>query len=499
MTTNIAGKDSFRGFPVIALREVLRAWQRGNKYPDAIGKQRKVSLDGGAVVAILQEARDAGLMGLVTDPELDPFPALAHINKPRLGLTDEGLSVMTASAAGRMEKKKAQAVFRDLLDRAAAVNADPKAPCTVNRVWLFGSMTDDSKADVGDIDFVVEWDGSEAVKGMKGREVLDYVKENYPDMIPESFNPAYGSARSAFLSRSLYGKRRHHMLAPNDMDTLQGLHCPCQLVFDSGRGGIVDDPVLPHHPESTARSDTIRPRLKIPDLSAVAGEFLPSSADWASGVHWRGSASDSRGMQVHCEDSGMTKEAGLSGLDGRSRFAVSLSGKDREGAVVLLVERSSDRSDDYVTYRCSVSVASDTSRHGLAPEDVKAFGKVLDTLVASDCARLAGRRHDLGGMEVIAIHVHAPEGQEYDRDGRYPGLRALACETASGAARENVVPEQCRFSIDCYDGDDMLGGYVWLQDLEDEDWAEWGDRLPFTRSEVEAAFRAEPGHGMSAA
>jgi len=495
MTTNISRADTFRGFPAKTLREVLKCWQFGMREPDDIGERPKVSLNGAAVLALIQDSHDLGLIGMVTDPELDMFPQLANMNQPELGLTTAGLAVANASATRRMEKAKARALFDGLLEKAAKMNADPKAPIKVDRIWLFGSMVDESKSEVGDIDFVIEHSPSEFGKNLKFKELYEHVLTNYPDMLPESFDPYYGSVSGAFLARSLYGKRRHHMFSPNDIYTLVGLHRPCQLAFDHSRGGKVDDAVLPHHPKSEKRSEHINPRLKMPDLSAVPEEFLPTSAEWIAD-DYKHDYHGPKGMTIHYSDDDTTEATGVEGLDGRISFVISFEGEGREGSVAILVERTLTSSEGFDRYDCRVDVVLDTSEQPLSRNDVEYVGKILDKLVGADMVRLAGRRHDLAQMKQIDIHMHAPNRAEYAYAGRYPGLNHRVMQVGDNIILNKSAPEMtpapCRFNIESYAGeDDFSSGYVTLDTMEDEDWETFGQYFPFTREECEDALRLQ--------
>jgi hypothetical protein len=82
-------------------------------------------------------------------------------------------------------------------------------------------------------------------------------------------------AESFVKNQTLYGGGRRPLLSLNDIPELQHLACPCQLVFDSKRGGVVDDPVLARHPQSTGRSDKIRDALLMPDLLAGRQALRP--------------------------------------------------------------------------------------------------------------------------------------------------------------------------------------------------------------------------------
>lgn len=265
MTNHLDKTSEVAGMPASKLQAVLSSWTKG-KTVQELSRLSKVDARPGIVAALLGEAWLRDLISTVDDRWL-------HDDDGMLGLTRSGVAVIAAEKRGRTSKEKANAVLQDMLRRVEDLSKDPKAPMKVDKIWVFGSLLDESKDDVGDIDVVIE---SYRTGVVPFREMHDYVEENYPGVITDSFRYWRDHASEVFLNKAVFGPRRHRLLAPNDISTLQGLHAPCAVVFDRARGGIVDPEVLPHHPNSTERAEWIRDRLVLPDLSERRDEFVPT-------------------------------------------------------------------------------------------------------------------------------------------------------------------------------------------------------------------------------
>jgi predicted nucleotidyltransferase len=72
-----------------------------------------------------------------------------------LELSTLGAAVVSASARKRASKAKAHEVLDQILTNAAKLSGDKRAPEVVDQIWVFGSLIDDEKPDVGDLDIVV--------------------------------------------------------------------------------------------------------------------------------------------------------------------------------------------------------------------------------------------------------------------------------------------------------------------------------------------------------
>lgn len=85
------------------------------------------------------------------------------------------------------------------------------------------------------------------------------------------------------------------------MDDLASLGVPCRLIYDRARGGRVDDAILPLHPQSNGRLNTIDPLPVAPDLTSAP--LQPMDARWVAGYDRWGTVSPSdifRGWTDEC-------------------------------------------------------------------------------------------------------------------------------------------------------------------------------------------------------
>ena len=383
-----------------------------------------------------------------------------------MDLTVAGRAVLSATAAPRMKKAKAEKLFEGVLLNARAVNSDPKAILSIRKIWLFGSMVDESKSDVGDIDFVVEWDRREVVRAKLTSwvdELEQYVRVNYPGLLPDGYDRFHHSAEEIFLARMLYGKRRAPVIAPNSLTTLKDLHRPCRLVFDASRGGIVDDPVLPHHPDSRHRSRTIRPRLKMPELSRVPRGFRPTSIGWLGGRDRNFAARPALAGNLAYQ---FRPDYKASEDPSRNAFEVVFGPPRRQ--CVVRVSRGMKASARIWNYVCAVEIVSGAVR--LSADDIHLLGKLLDDLVGADGFRLAGRRHDLGKEVMIDFEMQA----RFDGGKLLSGRFARRVFEAGVGIFSGTIPADCCFSMDCHteDGDEGVGYMTPEEEAElEEDWA----------------------------
>lgn len=193
----------------------------------------------------------------------------------RGNLTEAGVSLASARATKRVPKSKASAVFERFLSACEAVNRRDDLPFRVDEVWLFGSLLNPDKEDVGDIDFVP------VIGSTKLRPGTETHSDWYWDLARE-----LGLMRQITISnhyelvqsRILYGGRRHSLFAPTDLYDLTSLACPCQLVFDIARGGRVDDPVRPMHPDAKGRHNSIGLPKRMPSLEPTGHPIVPVAA-----------------------------------------------------------------------------------------------------------------------------------------------------------------------------------------------------------------------------
>lgn len=93
---------------------------------------------------------------------------------PVWSTTIKGNALAIASAARPVLRKTAECVLAEFLDRVTEVRESDTHPYRVKRVILFGSMHDQDRSHVNDIDLVVE-----LVHKMKDRETAFRMDQDY--------------------------------------------------------------------------------------------------------------------------------------------------------------------------------------------------------------------------------------------------------------------------------------------------------------------------------
>ncbi|MER8960508.1 hypothetical protein [Mesorhizobium sp. M0701] len=260
----------------------------------------------------------------------------------RYELSAAGEAIADAKATKRAALSRALKLIDELLDRAAALNADTNGASFIDQVWLFGS-TMRAEETVGDIDialttsrrppFDADWN---AMKAHVKRLLLAH--KDVPRVLWNEEN--------WLIERALFGKRRHPLFAGVrvGISDLQQLGVPCRLIFDRERGGRVDDNILARHPNSPGRSKEIDPPRPLPDLAPAPlrpmdGRWAANHQPWGtiSPYHIFGSWNDAahglfasypEGLRVvgdgHClfKIEWTPKRLQHVGLDGRAKVAI---------------------------------------------------------------------------------------------------------------------------------------------------------------------------------
>jgi hypothetical protein len=272
--------------------------------------------------------------------------------------------------------------------------------------------------DVGDIDIVLvtaprsSWQrkmGNGADRNRKAVEALAkrlIRKWNLPDSIYADWDWAYGAIDQAF-KRSLYGERRNPIFSEVIEGTLIDMHRPCKCLFDIKRGGIVDDPTLPHHPKSTGRSGRMLPPRELPVLTQD-GPLRPSYGSWlhhyraAGGLRapaavrsWVGS-----GSLVVCGPDHIPAELAsfvrdperIAQLNGRERVLVAIDPEyspwsDRANTFVgaAFVDRSVEITGGECQLDVRVEFQGETAVYGARPIDI---ANGIAALIAADVYRM---------------------------------------------------------------------------------------------------------------
>ncbi|WP_315921807.1 hypothetical protein [Mesorhizobium sp. SP-1A] len=343
MTTFVSRNDFYYVFDMVTIRAYLRAitvsrWETARDF----GKRSGLGYHPAIVMALFQELADSGV--ILQAKRQGIFEGQQHLRQ----LTDLGMAILSATAQKRQPKTKAQKVIAEVISNIEAANLDDKLPFYVSQVWLFGSMVRPEATDVGDIDIVFDMKFRDVAKTAFFRQPWDYVKEHYPGLMPASF----GGHPFEYLRRvKIFSPKRNPLLAPNELSNLIDMHVPCQLIFDKERGGIVSDPVLPHHPLSKERSDRFDEKLHIPDADDLTTEFKPLSTDSENILLWQNwLAFNGSGIEIVDPATTVGKKGldlpqdVLEGLDGRHKTLLICQYGKEVGYVLL--EKSLCISDD---------------------------------------------------------------------------------------------------------------------------------------------------------
>lgn len=200
--------------------------------------------------------------------------------------TGSGEVLVGSKVVARTPLDKAKAVLEALLDRIDILNGDPEAVSRVDEVWLYGSMLRE-EAVVGDIDLAIVRSSSPRFSKLDAQ--VEQAKRLLADMpgSPQSWRWEWDRIDWLFR-RSLYGTRRHALLAgaKEGVEDLMAVATPCRMIYDRARGGRVDDAIVPRHPRSRGRADTVDALPVLPDLTPA--RLRPMDARWVAGYDRRG-------------------------------------------------------------------------------------------------------------------------------------------------------------------------------------------------------------------
>jgi predicted nucleotidyltransferase len=208
--------------------------------------------------------------------------------KKEVVISEKGETVARGKVTRRTPRVRAQTVLDDFLRRVDQLNNDPDAVRYVEQVWIFGSLMRGEET-VGDIDQALETKRRPQYladyAGMK-RHLKELLSRG--DDVPAARGLLW-SAETWVTGRTLYGTRRHPLLAgvQSDVSDLAHLGVPCRLIYVRTRGGRVNDPILPRHPQSNGRHNDLAPPAEIPDLTP--NDIRPMDGRWVAGYSdWGG-------------------------------------------------------------------------------------------------------------------------------------------------------------------------------------------------------------------
>jgi predicted nucleotidyltransferase len=465
MTTNISSSDKFLGHPVTKLRAILRSWAKGTRSPDDLGYLAAIKLSPGATTAFLAECVERGLVTVAVDPEIpENIP-----DRERFAdgvLSDAGFAITGASAKKRSDKKAAAKVLAKVLENATKLSADDKAVTKIERIWVFGSFIDEARPDVGDLDIVIESRRTPVGESMGLFDRNKYLETAYPGMIPQTAH--YLMKEGIWFSKMLYGERKHHLIAETDLGTLKGLYRPCQLVFDREKGGTIEPIYFDHHPESVGRSNSINPRLEMPDLSPNRGDFHFIDAKVLT-KFWS-DKQPSQQLVIRSNDKLPKNYAKLLKdipLDGRKHFAVAVL-KEGKPQAVFHVERNVSLGGGQWSYDMNVSClyAARNAEFDLWGRWVGA--NLLSNLYNGDLVRLADRRATFGGYQSICGYIDLCKRTE-----TVPGLvDGLSHMIENGFDNEEYsnLPFEQRFGFEMFAPNGNGRFHSELHEYEASDW-----------------------------
>lgn len=475
MSVSIAKGSEFLGVPLLVARNVLRAWaayENGNVH--AIRQRRDVALHHATVAVLIEEFRQRGLIGR-EDRGLRGFTE--H------GLTDAGKALAGAKGGKRAPRAKAQAVFDAYLDNCAKLNARSDLPFRIEEIWLFGSMLDEERGDVGDVDFVPVFAPTDTS--------LDFDAERmqYSILADRLGLASKGGLDGLFLhdrvrSHLTFGGSRNPLLAPNELEQLTDLGVPCRLVFDAKRGGRVSDPILRRHPDSRGRSDKVGQPLMMPRLDAPQGPIEPVDPALAIPVRIDGNdaltdisvgrdlSNDTRDLleSMFVGRPALVSEAigpdrgksatmeglDLTGCDGRSKFGLLIASpaaspyRPDEGPFQcgFVVERSITADGGVTNYRLWITQYADdgdppTERNLIEAE------LALHAVMQADVERILRRDAEVGASTRLCIDIGseaaARQAEEVEtleshlRSDVDPVVRAAVERTGQDAVLELVL------------------------------------------------------------
>ena len=201
-------------------------------------------------------------------------------------VTEAGEVLLRSKVVARTPLKKAKAVLDALLERIDKLNRDPETISRVDEVWLYGSMLREEAA-VGDIDLAITRSTSPRFPNLDARvEQAKRLLVDIPEP-PQSWTWEWDRIDWLFR-RSIYGTRRHALLAgaKEGVEDLMAVATPCQLIYDRARGGRVADAIVPRHPQSKGRADTVDRLPVLPNLTPA--RLQPMDARWVAGYDRRG-------------------------------------------------------------------------------------------------------------------------------------------------------------------------------------------------------------------
>lgn len=339
MGVNLPKHATLAGFRLAQVKQALRAYARTGREENffEIGSFAPSRMEAAVLYEELLERK-------LIDPQ-----ATSHQDH----LTEAGLAI-TGGKTRRSPLLTAQRILDELLTRAERMNADPMSPKIVERIWLFGSVMREQET-VGDIDLAVETAfnpafGDQEARWARMRELA-------------AQTPNHLSYPERFMwreKRSLFGERRHPLLAGAQLDSedLKELGVPCRLIFDHRRGGRVHDAVIPRHPASPGRSASMSAPRESPDLARLPSTPRVMDARWMSAhrIDGRISPHSLCAREIEFPGSGSYVLTDHTDLQGHAWRPSSLKGGGFDGTSRVLLKRHDAWSDPQAREAASMAL-----------------------------------------------------------------------------------------------------------------------------------------------
>ncbi len=253
------------GLPLTDVRDLLRAWRYGpSRSVWALGERRRI--DPRIVALVLDHAARTGLTGDEEDVT----------GETRHGLTRAGQALAQASARMPMKREKASARLEMLVAACQRIAGRADFPYRVAELWLYGSLLDPTVAAVGDVNIALRWREAPGFTPEAAYQRACEIARRLAIVPPAGREPAI-TIPAEVRRYALYDGGRPAIVQERPIGELADLACPCRCLYDADRGGVVTDPVLPHHPDSPGR----HPRFVDPDARPTvpqAGDGRPIRA-----------------------------------------------------------------------------------------------------------------------------------------------------------------------------------------------------------------------------
>lgn len=338
-----------------------------------------------------------------------------------------GQVVAGAKILARTPLENAQCMMEEFLGRVEQLNNDPEAVSRVDQVWLFGSLMRE-EANVGDIDLAItrsrdmRFDGDLDAQVDQAKKLI----EKFEDA-PQYWAWPWGRIDWLFR-RAIFGPRRHPLLAGAQEGTadLVSLGVPCRLIYDRARGGRVDDPILPRHPESPGRSNSMSPPAALPELAPA--QLQPMDARWVAGFDARGCVSPYhifRGWTEECHQlfphfprnlrivadghqlggfPWTPKSVRKKGLDGRAAVAI-VDATEFWGVCITLHRTIERRADGWVLLASFSDLALHRSRKYVDLASLPDMVAAVSLILAVDAERILRRATEADSLPKVTIHI----------------------------------------------------------------------------------------------